>query len=111
MTTPVRTTGEPVTLSHPFRTSALDRVQPAGTHRIVTDEEETIGLSFLAFRRKATMLHVPAIEVSATAREIVPIDSAEPDAILEGGFTRRPRGAPSAGPSGATSEDSTVAAS
>lgn len=79
----VRTTERQVKLSHPFRTSGLDELQPAGTYRIVTDEEEIIGLSFLAFRRTATMLHVPAIEISATAHQVVTIDPAELDAILE----------------------------
>lgn len=83
MIMPVRTTEALVTLSHPFRTSGLDRVQPAGTYRVVTDEEEIVGLSFLAFRRTATMLHVPAIGTSSAVRQIVAIDPAELDAILE----------------------------
>lgn len=83
MTMSVRTTEALVSLTHPFRTSALDEMQPAGTYRIVTDEEEIIGLSFLAFRRTATMLHIPAIEISAMARQVVAIDPGELDAILE----------------------------
>ena len=83
MIMPVRTTEALVTLSRPFRTSGLDRVQPAGTYRVVTDEEEIVGLSFLAFRRTATMLHVPAIGTSSAVRQIVSIDPAELDAILE----------------------------
>ena len=83
MTMSVRTTEATVTFAHPFRTAALDRIQPAGTYRVVTDEEEIIGLSFLAFRRTATMLHIPAIGSSATARQVVTIDPNELDAILE----------------------------
>ncbi len=83
MTMSIRSSEALVTLSHPFRTSGLDAVQPAGTYRVVTDEEEIIGISFLAFRRTATTLHVPAIEISATARQVVAIDPAELDAILE----------------------------
>lgn len=82
MTMSIRTTEALVTLTHPFRTSVLDQIQPAGTYRICTDEEEIIGLSFLAFRRTATMLHIPAIEISATARQVVAIDPGELDAIL-----------------------------
>lgn len=83
MTMSVRSSEALVTLSHPFTTSGLDGVQPAGTYRIVTDEEEIVGISFLAFRRTATLLHVPAIEISKTARQVVSIDPAELDAILE----------------------------
>lgn len=83
MTMTVRTTEAMVTFDHPFRITALDRPQPAGTYRVVTDEEEIIGLSFLAFRRTATMLHVPAIEISKTARQVVTIEPEELDAILE----------------------------
>lgn len=82
MTMTVRTTESTVTLSHPFRTAALDRIQPAGTYRVVTDEEEIIGLSFLAFRRTATLLHIPALETSSIAKQVVAIDPTELDAIL-----------------------------
>lgn len=79
----VRTTERTVTFARPFRMRALDRTQPAGTYRVVTDEEEIIGLSFLAFQRTATMLHIPAIETSSTPRQVVSIDPTELDAVLE----------------------------
>lgn len=78
----VRTTESTVTFARPFRTSALERTQPAGTYRIVTDEEEIFGLSFLAFRRTATTLHIPAVGALTTARQAVSIDPTELDAIL-----------------------------
>lgn len=83
MTMTVRTTESTVTFSHPFRTTALELIQPAGTYRVVTDEEEIIGLSFLAFRRTATTLHMPALGVSTTTRQVVSIEPSELDAILE----------------------------
>ena len=49
-----------VTFRRPFTLAALDGVQPAGTYRLVAEEEEIAGLSFVAFRRVATLLHVPA---------------------------------------------------
>lgn len=79
----VRTTETLVTFTQPFRTTALDDLQPAGTYRVVTDEEEMIGMSFLAFRRTATALHLPAIEISAMTRQVVQIDPTELDAILK----------------------------
>jgi hypothetical protein len=56
-----RTTETTVTFKHPFSLTSLDSRQPAGTYRLVMDEEEILGLSFLAFRRTATMLHIPAL--------------------------------------------------
>jgi hypothetical protein len=43
----VRTTETTVTFRHPFTLTSLDGPQPAGTYRLVTDEEEILGLSFL----------------------------------------------------------------
>ena len=57
----VRTTETTVTFKRPFTLPSVDSPQPAGTYRLVMDEEEILGLSFLAFRRTATMLHIPAI--------------------------------------------------
>lgn len=56
-----------VTFARPFRLPELDALQPAGTYRVVTDEEEILGLSMLAYRRVATALHVPAIEAGGDA--------------------------------------------
>lgn len=58
-----RTQETTVTFRHPFSLSVLDRPQPAGTYRLVVDEEAIPDISFLAYRRSATMLHTPAIGV------------------------------------------------
>ena len=55
-----RTTETTVTFRHPFTLSAIDGAQPAGSYRLVTEEEQIPGLSFVAFRRTATLLHLPA---------------------------------------------------
>jgi hypothetical protein len=72
-----RTTETTVTFSHPFTLSAVDGVQPAGTYRLTTDEEQLPGLSFIAFRRMTTMLHLPAKPLPGGKREIVSVDPAE----------------------------------
>jgi hypothetical protein len=77
-----RSTETTVTFRHPFRLTALDQPQPAGTYMVVTDEEEVPGLSYVAFRRTATMLHVPAVGVSRTHAEVVCIDPLELTAAL-----------------------------
>src|SRR4030095_395876 len=53
-----RTTETTVTFRRPFTLLALEGAQPAGTYRLVTEEEQIPGLSFTAFRRMATLLHL-----------------------------------------------------
>ena len=79
----VRTTETTVTLKQPFALPSFDGPQPAGTYRLVMDEEEILGLSFLAFRRTATMLHIPAISISGHPNQVFPVNSAELTAALE----------------------------
>jgi len=59
-----------VTFRRPFTLAALDGVQPAGTYRVVEEAEEIAGLSF-AFRRVATLLHVPADPAPGNTCQIV----------------------------------------
>ena len=51
-----RTTVTTVTFRHSFTLSALEGAQPAGTYRLVTEEEQIPSLSFIAFRRTETLL-------------------------------------------------------
>ena len=79
----MRTTETTITFRHPFVRAALETTQPAGTYRLVTEEEEITGLSFLAFRRTATLLHLPALATQSGTHQVVNIESAEWTAILE----------------------------
>ena len=72
-----RTIETSVTFSHPFTLSSVDGVQPAGTYRLSVDEEEIAGLSFSAFQRVATMLHLPADPSPGRTRELVQVDPQE----------------------------------
>ena len=72
-----------VTFKHPFKLSVLDRHQPAGTYRLVVDEEEIPDITFLAYRRSATMLHIPAIETSGGSSEVFMVGSEELAKALE----------------------------
>jgi hypothetical protein len=47
-----------VTFTKPFRLNAIDRLLPAGTYRLVIDEERTEQASFSVTRRLTTMLYV-----------------------------------------------------
>ncbi|WP_157019395.1 hypothetical protein [Mesorhizobium xinjiangense] len=79
----VRTTDTQVTFMQPFILSAFDAWQPAGTYRLVIDEEEISGLSFLAYRRTPTVLHTPAVSVQSSRHQVVEVDPRELTAALD----------------------------
>jgi hypothetical protein len=80
---PERTTEKTVTFKHPFMLGSFDALQPAGTYRLVIDEEEILGLSFPAYRRTSTVLHVPAGSSASGAGQAFPVDVAELKTALE----------------------------
>jgi len=71
---PMRTTETTVTFRRPFTLPEFERPQPAGTYRLVTDEEEISGLSFVAFRRVGTMLRLPSLATSGRPEQMISID-------------------------------------
>jgi hypothetical protein len=66
-----------LTFSKAFCLSDVDRPLPAGTYRVVVDEEDIPGLSFLAFGRTATMLHIPALSAPSGRNEMFLVDPDE----------------------------------
>jgi hypothetical protein len=78
-----RTTRKTVTFRWPFSMSAIDKVQPSGTYTVDTDEELIDGLSFLAYRRVATLLHLPSTSSRVGVTEIVTINPLELEAALK----------------------------
>ena len=79
----MRTIETMVTFRHPFVLAALEATQPAGTYRLVTEEEEIPGLSFVAFRRTAMMLHLPALPPTGATHQVVSVDPVEWAAVVE----------------------------
>jgi hypothetical protein len=73
----MRSTERTITFHRPFRLSPLDREQPPGAYRVVTEEERLEGLSFEAFQRLRTLLFLPANARPGQAREIVNVDPGE----------------------------------
>jgi len=71
----IRSRREAVTFKHPFRIRGVDRLLPAGTYEVITDEESIEGLSFAAFRRIATMILVPG--ATASVLEMLSIGSVD----------------------------------
>jgi len=54
----IRTTSKSVVFHHPFVLAGLDALQPAGTYEVETDDEQMEEVSFLAFRRVSTLIHL-----------------------------------------------------
>jgi hypothetical protein len=71
-----RTTETTVTLIRSFVLTAVAGVQPAGTYRLVTEEEQIPGLSFAAFQRRATMLHLLVDPPPGLAHYVVQVATA-----------------------------------
>ena len=92
-----RSTESTVRFSHPFRLSPFDRAQPAGSYRLLTEEEPLQGLSFEAFQRVRTLLYLPADGAPGRTREAVEINPAELAAVLVADALQS-FGAPPAGP-------------
>jgi hypothetical protein len=78
----MRTTETMVTFRHPFVLAALEAALPAGTYRVVTEEEQIPGLSFTAFRRTAMMLHLPALPATGGTQQVVALDPVEWAAVV-----------------------------
>jgi len=78
-----RTTETEITFRRPFELSEIDHQLPAGTYRVEFDEEEIAGLSFQAYRRSSTLLHVPAVSAISTKHQVFRIEPAEFEALME----------------------------
>lgn len=55
----MRTTREFLTFDRPFTLVGADGEQPPGTYAVDVDEDLIEGLSFLAYQRVATTIHLP----------------------------------------------------
>ena len=63
--------------AQPFFLRSIDSVLPAGTYNIDTDEELIDGLSFVAYRRVATWIHLPSIGTKSGSSEMVMVQPSE----------------------------------
>ena len=61
----------------PFSLRGLDGIHPAGDYDIDEDEEMIEGLSWLAYQRVATFIHIPARNSNQRKMQLVAIDYAE----------------------------------
>lgn len=67
----------------PFVLRGLDGIQPAGDYDIDEDEEMIEGLSWLAYQRVATFIHIPARNSTQRKMQLVAIDYPELETALK----------------------------
>lgn len=79
----VRTTKKTLTFANPFLLGDFDEVLPPGAYDVETDEELLEGLSFLAYRRILTLIHLPAKPGHRGLSRTLTIDPNELDAALK----------------------------
>ncbi len=77
-----RTTQRIVTFARPFLLPRLGTEQPAGDYLVETDEELLMDVSFPAYRRVLTLLHLHEIPGDPQITGIANIDFEELEAAL-----------------------------
>ncbi len=78
----IRTSRKTVTFSGPFVLNGVDETLPAGAYAVDTDEEPIEGISFLAYRRLSTWLHVGGKPGSRVLDRVIAIDPKDLNAAL-----------------------------
>ena len=71
-----------MTFRRSFVLSGVDGEQPAGSYRLVVEEEQIPGLSFSAFRRLETLLYLPSNPAPGVTCQVVSISPDEFAAVL-----------------------------
>src|SRR3546814_12911481 len=79
----IRTSRKTVSFARAFTLDVLDEVQPAGDYIVETDEERLEAVSFPAYRRVATVIHLRAKSGDPALARILTIDPKALDAALE----------------------------
>lgn len=77
-----RTKHSTVHFNRPFVLRGLEEIQPAGDYDIDHDEEMIDGISWIAYRRVATYIHLPARSSNLLTSQVLAIDHAELEAAL-----------------------------
>lgn len=79
----VRTTKKSVTFTKPFTVGDFREVSPPGTYDVEIDEELLEGLSFQAYRRILTLIHLPAKSGHPGHSRTLAVEPNELDAALK----------------------------
>ena len=72
-----------MTFSRPFTLGGFDAELPAGAYSVETDEEPIEGISFVAYRRALTLIHLPAKSGNPGLTRTLTIDPNELEAALK----------------------------
>lgn len=78
----IRTTEKTVTFKRPFVLGGSNELLPAGAYVVETDEELLEGISFPAYRRKLTLIHLPTKSGNSILTRPLAIDPKELDVAL-----------------------------
>ena len=78
-----RITEDEIVFRHPFRVPQLEVDLPPGTYRITIEEQPIESLSFLAYRRVGTQLHIPAIGQMRNTMQYVTLPPGELEALKQ----------------------------
>jgi hypothetical protein len=79
----MRTTENTVTFNKPFTLAGIGEVLPAGAYRVETDEELLQGISFHAYRRVQTLIHLHSKSGNPRLTRTLTIDPKDLDAALK----------------------------
>jgi hypothetical protein len=79
----VRTNTRTVTFSRPFLLRGYEALLPAGRYEVETDEELFEGVSFPAYRRIMTLIHLHPASDNPGVRQTLKVDPADLDAALK----------------------------
>jgi hypothetical protein len=72
-----RTSEERITFNRTFYLPSVEEVLPPGTYIVETEEEQINSLSFVAYRRVATTITLPALGTEIGSRQVIAIDPSE----------------------------------
>lgn len=64
---------ETMTFKQPFRVKGVERMLPAGTYEIISEDELIEGLSFPCYRRVSTFIMAPAAPPYQSSMEMIAI--------------------------------------
>ena len=72
-----------MTFAQPFLLRAIEAVMPSGTYKIDSEEELIEGLSFLAYRRTATWIHLPSVGTKSGSSQMILVHPSELETGVE----------------------------